>query len=222
MDSPVASLPPAHVAIVDDDDAVRASLARLCRSRGLTAATYPSAEALLQSGHLDDTSCLVLDVELPGLDGLTLQEVLADEAAAPPIVFITGRGRTRDTVRAIKTGAVDYLEKPLDPDTLLHAISSAASQHRDLREQLRERAAQRRRLASLTPREREVAVLVAAGLKNREVGDRLGIAERTVKIHRSRALEKLCTPTVPHLVRLLGDLDISVDPRDGSEGRQAQ
>ena len=192
----------AIVYVVDDDEAVRRSLARLVRSVGLKVDTFASAQAFLEHKGQNRPSCLVLDVRLPGLSGLDLQAAMGQSQRAMPIIFITGRGNVPMTVRAMKGGAQDFLEKPFDDQELLDAIQRALARSQEARAEDAERADIERRLAALTPRERQVLELVVAGLLNKQIAGELGAAEKTIKVHRGRVMKKMQADSVAGLVRM--------------------
>lgn len=190
------------VFVVDDDAGVREMISRMVRSVGLRARTFASVQEFLDRYDRRETACLVLDVRMPGLSGLDLQERLAASEAPLPIIFITGHGDIAMGVRAIKRGAVDFIEKPFQDQVLLDAIQAALAQAAELRSLAAARDDARARLALLTPREREVLSLVVAGLLNKQIAARLGTAEQTVKMHRSRLMKKVGVDSLPALVRL--------------------
>jgi FixJ family two-component response regulator len=190
------------VYIVDDEETVRRSLSRLVRSAGMTAQTFTSAQAFLEHEILDEPACLVLDVRLPGLSGLDLQMTLGPRQETVPIIFITGRGSIPMSVQAMKGGALDFLRKPVDGDLLLETIERALSRSREGRAREAEHAGIARRLARLTPREREVLDLVVAGMLNKQIAAELGAAEKTVKVHRGRVMRKMEAESVADLVRM--------------------
>ena len=190
------------VYVVDDDESVRRSLARLMRSAGLAAETFPSAQAFLDRQLPDRTACLVLDVRLPGLSGLDLQGALKETERSVPIIFITGHGSIPMSVQAMKRGAVDFLQKPFDEEDLLAAIGRALATYRATRADRTERLAIQRRFDTLTPRERQVMGLVVAGRLNKQIAADLGAAEKTVKIHRGRMMRKMEANSVADLVRM--------------------
>lgn len=190
------------VHVVDDDASFRKSLLRLLKAHGLAAQAYDSALDFLKSGLADRAGCLVLDVRMPGLNGLDLQEELAKAECAMPVVFLTGHGDIPMSVQAMKKGAVDFLTKPVDEDSLLAAIRHALDRNE---KQLRGRAETemaRGRVRTLTERELEVMRHVIAGELNKQIGARLGVVEKTVKVHRARVMEKMGVPSVAELVRL--------------------
>jgi len=205
------------VYVVDDEETVRRSVARLVRSVGLRAETFPSVPAFLAHKVDDSPACLVLDVRLPGQSGLDLQAALGESQRSLPIIFITGRGNVPMSVRAMKGGALDFLQKPFDSQQLLDSIQRALASSREGRAAETERAAVERRLATLTPREREVLKLVVKGLLNKQIAGELGAAEKTVKVHRGRVMRKMEADSVADLVRMAqtAGLDApSVVPRD--------
>jgi RNA polymerase sigma factor (sigma-70 family) len=200
-------IPDGIVYVVDDDASVRRALARLIAAAGLEVQTFPSAHAFLDHTPLDRPGCLVLDVRLPGESGLDLQTAMGEARQQQlPIIFVTGHGTVPASVRAMKEGALDFLQKPVDEHELLDGIQRALRRSRDARAEQAERAIVQRRLDTLTPREREVLDLVATGLLNKQIGDRLGVAEKTIKVHRGRAMQKMATDSVADLVRLLNRL----------------
>jgi len=195
-------MPDAIVYVVDDDETVRRSLARLVRSVGLKVDTFASAQAFLEHKGQNRPSCLVLDVRLPGLSGLDLQTAMGQIQRTMPIIFITGRGNVPMTVRAMKGGAQDFLEKPFEDQELLDAIQRALARSRAARAEDAERTDIEGRLATLTPRERQVLELVVTGLLNKQIAGELGAAEKTIKVHRGRVMKKMQADSVAELVRM--------------------
>ena len=191
------------VYVVDDDASVRRALARLIASAGLDVETFPSAKAFLERPAPDRPACLVLDVRLRGESGLDLQAALGDARHRLPIIFLTGHATVPATVRAMKRGALDFLQKPVDEEELLDGIQRGLARSREARAEEGMRTEIQRRLDSLTRREREVLELVAAGLLNKQVGERLGVSEKTVKVHRGRVMQKMAAGAVADLVRML-------------------
>ena len=190
------------VFVVDDDESVRKALARLIGSIGLEVQTFPSPGAFLARPRPDRPACVILDLRMPGASGLTLQEEMAKAGEDLPILFLTGHADVSASVRAMKAGAVDFLEKPLNDQALLDAVQHALVRARALRAARAEREGIARRVATLTPREREVLALVVAGLPNKLVADRLGASEKTDKVHRARVMQKMRADSLAHLVRL--------------------
>ncbi len=192
----------AVVFVVDDDPSVRSSLKFLISTVGLHVETFDSAETALEKLPPDAPSCLVLDVRLRGLSGLDLQSELAARNYQVPIVFITGHGDIPMSVRAMKAGAVEFLTKPFRDQDLLDAVRVALDRDRARRQRESERAELQQRFDSLTPREREVISMVVAGKLNKEIAHQLGTAENTIKVQRSRAMEKMHAQSVADLVRM--------------------
>jgi FixJ family two-component response regulator len=195
------------VCVIDDDPQVLKALVRLLREHGFGAAAFPSAEAFLAEHDPDACDCLVLDVGLPGLDGLALQRQLSHSGNALPTVFVTGSGDIPTSVKAIKAGAVDFLTKPVTAADLLAAVRTALDGEARTRETRLQRAAIRQRHAGLSTREREVLVLLAAGKLNKQIAAELGIAEATVKFHRARLMDHMGARTVAELMHLNAQLD---------------
>lgn len=194
--------PEAIVLVIDDDDSVRESLVRLFRSVHLTAFSFSSTAEFWERRLPDVPSCLVLDVRLPGVSGLDFQKQLIGGSIEVPIIFMTGHGDIPMTTQAMKAGAVDFLLKPFREQDMLDAVNQALD--RDRKRRLDRAVVQdlRRRFHELTPREREVLPLVAAGLLNREIAAHLGVSEITVKVHRGSLMRKLHAKSVPDLVRM--------------------
>jgi len=207
---PLADATPV-VYVVDDDVSVRESLELLIRFAGWQPALFDSARAFLDQPAAQVPSCLVLDVNLPDLNGLDLQRSVAGERPAMPIIFITGYGDVPLTVRAMKAGAVEFLTKPFDDDTLLRAITEALAYSRVALQQQERLRALRAAYASLTPRERDVLRRVVAGRLNKQVAADLGISEITVKAHRGRAMRKMKARSLPDLVKMAALLEIAPD-----------
>jgi FixJ family two-component response regulator len=196
------------VFVVDDDAPLRDSLADLLHSIGLRVETFASAQEFLQSKRPDVPSCLVLDVRLKGLSGLDLQKRLVEGDVDIPIIFITGHGDIPMAVQAMKAGAVEFLRKPFRDQELLDAVQQALERDRKGREQRAELAELRKRFDSLTPREREVMALVAAGLLNKQVAGELGTSEASVKVHRQHVMEKIGADSLAELVRMADKIGI--------------
>jgi RNA polymerase sigma factor (sigma-70 family) len=194
------------VFVVDDDPSVRSSLKFLLGTVGLQVESFESANSFLHERAPDSPSCLVLDVRLPGLSGLDFQRELAARNIRIPIIFVTGHGDIPMSVRAMKAGAVEFLTKPFHDQDLLDAIHIALERDRVRREQEKEVADLRQRVQSLTRREREVISMVVSGMLNKQISGQLGTSENTVKVHRSRAMEKMQAQSLPDLVRMMEKL----------------
>ena len=206
------SQPSPVVFIVDDDVSVRESLELLLRHEGLGVETFVSAQDFLSHPRATVPSCLVLDYSLPGLNGLELQKLVAVERHEMPIIFITGHGDVPMTVQAMKAGAVEFLTKPFSDDLLLNAIRGAIERSRAILDRDSEIQALKARYASLTAREREVMVLVVAGLPNKQVGGQLGISEITVKAHRANMMRKMEAESLAELVNIATRLRLTRSP----------
>lgn len=194
--------------LVDDDPGVLKALARAVRAEGWNVETFESAEAFLARPDPQATGCLVLDVTMPGLDGLELQRQLTQDGQTLPIVFLTGHGDIPMSVQAIKAGAADFLTKPVNATALLSAVRSAIDHDISKRQSRSDRAELERRLASLTPREREVLVALASGHLNKQIAGDLGVVEQTVKFHRARIMERMQAKTVAELMHIAAQLGI--------------
>jgi FixJ family two-component response regulator len=201
------------VFVVDDDISVRESLELLIRSEGWQPETFASAQEFLAHPRKLAPSCLVLDVSLPGLNGLDLQKRVAVERIEMPIIFITGHGNVPMTVQAMKAGAVEFLTKPFSGDVLLSAIRNAIERSLTALGHEAEMRALRDCYASLTRREREVMALVASGLLNKQVGGELGISEITVKAHRGQAMQKMKADSLADLVKMAARLGLASAPK---------
>jgi len=199
----------AVVFVVDDDISVRESLESLITWSGWRAETYESAQDFLARPRLTSPCCLVLDVSMPGLSGLELQELIAAERVDMPIIFITGHGDIPMTVQAMKAGAVEFLTKPINDDALLAAIGHAIERSKATLNTELDAEELRDRYASLTPRESEVMLLVVSGLLNKQVGMKLGISEITVKAHRGKMMQKMKADSLADLVRMSISLHLS-------------
>src|SRR6201988_573861 len=196
------------VLVIDDDADLRASTGRLLRSLGLDAQLFASIADFLKSDPPDGPTCLVLDVRLPGQSGLDLQRELAATNRELPIIFITGHGDIPMSVQAMKGGAIEFLTKPFRDQDLLEAIQLGLSRDRARRENEKDLITLRERFASLSPREREIVIQVAHGRLSKQIAYDIGIAEATVKVHRSRAMRKMNVPSLAELTRMAGKLEL--------------
>lgn len=195
------------VFVIDDDESVRKGLLRLLVSMGFQPEAYGSAEEFLEREPFGGIGCIILDVRMPGLTGIDLQEKLSAEGSSLPIIFITGHGTIPLGVTAMKRGAVDFLQKPFDEDVLLEAVQKAVANHREFRSRQWEEADARQRMGLLTPREKDVFHHVVQGKLNKQIACALAISEKTVKIHRGHIMEKLSVSSVADLVRLAERLE---------------
>jgi len=203
MTSDVAEERAPVVHVVDDDAAVLDAIRLLLRSVGLPSRGYASATDFLESHQAGNPGCLVLDLRMPGMSGVELQDRLRELECDLPIVFVTAHGDVPTAVRAIKAGAVDFIQKPFPDQKLLDKVHQALALDVRNRALRAERLEIRRRIEGLTPREREAMALVVAGLPNKRIARELGISERTVEVHRARVMEKMRVSSVPELVRLV-------------------
>jgi len=190
------------VFVVDDDAAVRRALERLIKSVGLDVETFASAQAFLQRDPPDRPACVVTDIRMPGLSGLDLQKELADAGLSMPIVFMTGHGTVPMSVRAMKAGAVDFLQKPVDEQVLLDAIHQALERSSREQQASAQHAEIQERIELLTAREREVFELVVRGMLNKQIAAELGASEKTIKVHRGRVMQKMRADSLADLVRM--------------------
>jgi len=200
------------VFIVDDDPSVRRSLERLIQSVGLAAKSFATAAQFLQSGHGQETGCLILDVRMPEISGLELQEKLATAGVRLPIIFVSGHGTVPMSVRAMKAGALDFLQKPFDEQDLLEAVYRAIERCRKEQAQHRQLKELEARIRTLTPKEHEVFVWVITGLPNKNIADRLDTAEKTIKVHRASIMKKMNAQSVADLVRMAEKAGIRPQP----------
>jgi FixJ family two-component response regulator len=210
-------LPSPKVFLVDDDGSVLRAVGRLIKSAGYEVQTFVSARGFLDSGDFKNgPACLVLDVRMPGFNGLELQRELQAANATLPIIFITGHGDIPTTVRAMKAGAVDFLTKPVKDAVLLRAIEQALA--RAVRDQAEREAfeALNKRLNTLTPREREVMGLVVSGLLNKQIAFELGTVEKTIKVHRARVMQKMGVDSLAELVRLAEKIGVRPKSKQGA------
>jgi RNA polymerase sigma factor (sigma-70 family) len=190
------------VFIVDDDEAVRDSLSWLMQSVGLSTETFPSADAFLQGFGEDRPGCLLLDIRMPGISGLELQSLLRERGFRLPLVVISGHADVPMAVRALKAGAFDFIEKPFNDQLLLDTVQRAIEHDRQQRESHARVDVWRRRLDTLTPREREVLQLVVGGASNKQISSELGVSMKTVEAHRARVMDKLQADSLSELVRM--------------------
>jgi FixJ family two-component response regulator len=203
------SEPESIVFVVDDDPSVRSAIKRLIGSMGLQVELFGSAQEFLASKLPNVPSCLVLDIRLPGISGLALQRQLAEANVQIPIIFITAHSDVPMTVRAMKAGAVEFLTKPFGDQDLLDAIHLALERDRGRRRQEAELTALRERFELLSPREREVVAMVVSGMLNKQIAAQIGSAENTIKVHRSRAMEKMQANSLADLVKMIQTLQAS-------------
>ena len=200
------------VFIVDDDEAVRNSLRLLLKSVGLAAVALPTAQEFLSKYDPKQPGCLILDVRMPGMSGLELQEQLNVRGAMIPVIFITGHGDIPMAVEAMQQGAFDFLQKPFRDQDLIDRIQRALTKDQTNRAELKEKSGVRERLQTLTPREREVLNLVTSGKPNKIMAADLGVSQRTVEIHRARVMEKMHASSLAQLVRMVMDLNEAAEP----------
>jgi FixJ family two-component response regulator len=206
-------LAPGEILVIDDDESVRKALSRLIGSAGYVVESFSSAEALLNHARVDRAECIVVDLRMPGMDGLQLQEELSRAAPLASIVFITGHGDVSATVQAMKAGAIDFLEKPFTDSALLEAIRAGLAKSRESRSERAELMELEGRFSVLTARERQVFALVTTGLLNKQVGAELGTTERTIKVHRGRVMKKMRADSLADLVRMASRLQIPAPNR---------
>ena len=187
--------------IVDDDPSVRESTELMLKSVGFNVKTFVSAQDFLKANLQEDLGCLILDVRMPGISGLDLQEKLVSAKTPLPVIFITGHGTVPMSVRAMKAGAVDFLQKPFEEQDLLDAINRAITRQRERKSKKDEADEFQQRLKALTPREYEVFSLLVTGMANKEIAHKLGTSERTVKAHRAQIMEKMNAGSLADLIR---------------------
>jgi RNA polymerase sigma factor (sigma-70 family) len=197
------------VFVIDDDESVRKSLKRLLASADYETELFASASEFLTRPATPGPVCIVVDVKMPGLDGIEFQQALIDRRREEQLIFITGHGNIPMCAQVMKAGAVDFLPKPFKPRELLECVENALTRSVEQRRKATERLRARQLLDSLTPREFEVMQLVITGMLNKQIGSELGMAEKTVKVHRGRVMQKLHMTSVPELVRLVQTAGIS-------------
>jgi FixJ family two-component response regulator len=195
--------------VLDDDDRVREALSGLLSSLGFRVEVFASASEYLEFERPDSPACLILDLELPGMSGLELQQKIAADDS-PPVIFVTGHGDVPSSVRAMKAGAIEFLLKPFDNQDLLRSIDAAIVQDREARLRRAELAELRRRYSLLTPREREVLPFVVAGLLNKQTAAELGTSEITIQVHRGQIMRKMAASSLADLVKMASKLGISL------------
>ena len=209
---------PGTVYLVDDNPGVRTALSRVFQSVGFEVHRFDSAEAYLEAASPDDPGCLVLDIKMPGMSGLDLQERMSTLGFTTPIIFITGYGNVPASVRAMKWGAIDFFEKPLDHRKLLDVVGQAVKQDLELRGRQSDQAEARDTFGVLTPREFEVMTCIVGGMPNREVAHELQISEKTVKIHRGRVMKKMEAQSLADLMRRAKRAGIEARGSDYGQG----
>ncbi len=196
------------VLVVDDDDGLRSSLVEILEAEGFEAMGFRSASDLLEHAETRRPACMVLDLHLPGLNGLELQQELLRGDDQIPVIFYSGQGDIESSVRAMKAGALDFLQKPVEPEELLAAVRGALDRDGAALAERAERKELEQRYSSLTRRERQVFAQVVAGLPNKQIAAVLGIVEKTVKVHRANAISKMGASSLPELVRMAGKLGV--------------
>jgi len=203
-----------YVFVVDDDQAMRNSLKWLIESVGMKVETYSTANEFIQNYYPGRAGCLLLDVRMPGMSGLELQEHFIKHQINIPIIIITGHGDVPMAVRAMKSGAIDFIEKPFNDELLLESIRNALTMDVEQRAAQAERAEIATRLANLTPREHEVMEMVTAGKANKEIAQTLGVSAKTVEAHRSRVMEKMQADSLAELVKMAVAANIEINKED--------
>jgi FixJ family two-component response regulator len=203
-----------YVFLVDDQAAVRKALSRLLTSAGFAVVAFAAAQDFLDNSNADTAGCVILDLAMPGMNGMLLQQALATRASLLPVIFLTAHGDIQTGVQAMKSGAFDFLTKPVDGDKLVEIVRSALERNRQARIDCGECNDIRDRLATLTPREREVLCLLVEGMLNKQIAAQLGTVEKTIKVHRARVMAKMQVRSMTALVRLVDRLreqDLAAD-----------
>ena len=201
------------VYIVDDDASIRNALSLLLKEEGFRVESFENASAFLEFKHLKRPSCLILDIKLPDINGLELQEIMEERGVFIPIIFITGHGDIPMSVKGIKAGAVDFLPKPVTEKKLIKAVGQAISKHKILRKKQSKIESIRQRIDTLTPREKEVFELVARGMQSKQIASRLGTVLQTIKVHRARVMKKMEAENLTELIRLARKAGIIPPPK---------
>ena len=212
---------PIKVAIIDDDESARKSLARLKKSAGISTVTFSSAQEFLEAAKDSQVDCAVTDLQMPDVDGIKLQQALTQIAPHLAIVFVTGHGDVPAGIKAMKGGAVDFLEKPVDDEALLDAVRRAAERSREARASRAEFDDLQRRYERLTPRERQVFQLITSGLLNKQAGAELGTGEKTIKVQRARVMDKMEAASLAELVRMADQLHVQPAGKPESRPRRS-
>lgn len=205
------------VFVIDDDESVRKGLKRLLKSANYEAEVFASASDFLERAPYSGAACVIVDVRMPGLNGIEFQQALIDRRREEQLIFITGHGNIPMCAQAMKAGAVDFLPKPFKPRQLLKCVEQALSRSNDQRRGAAEKTGARQLLDLLTPREFEVMQLVVTGMLNKQIGGELGMAEKTVKVHRGRVMQKLGVTSVADLVRLVQKAGLSAPGANGTK-----
>ena len=206
-----------RVFVIDDDESVRKGLKRLLKSADYEAEVFASASDFLEHAPYAGAACVIVDVKMPGLNGIEFQQTLLDRRREEQLIFITGHGNIPMCAQAMKAGAVDFLPKPFKPRELLKCVERALTRSNEQRRGAAEKNGAREKLDLLTPREFEVMQLVVTGMLNKQVGGELGMAEKTVKVHRGRVMQKLGVTSVADLVRLVQKAGLSTPEANGTK-----
>lgn len=207
---------PGVVFVVEDDPSVRAAVSRFLKSVGLQVEAFACGETFLEYPLPDVPACIILDVCMPGRNGLEIQRLLSERNTSPPVIFITSHGDIPLTVQAMKAGAVDFLPKPFNNQDLLAAVRSAIDRHARARQEASALEAIRQRIESLSPRQREVLAFVVSGMPNKQIGRRMGVGEKTIKVHRAHVMEKMQASSLADLVRMAEKVGVAVPCKERS------